>query len=83
MRMRPATPLSILLFAAFALLLLSVLSTPVITSIHLASYKDIAFGVFGFCDARACSGVRVGYDMSTFLPWGLKVREAEIASAGS
>ncbi|CAZ83768.1 unnamed protein product [Tuber melanosporum] len=68
MRLRPATPLSILLFAAFALLLLSVLSTPVVTSIHLASYKDIAFGVFGFCDANKCSGVKIGYDMGSLSP---------------
>ncbi|RPB05409.1 pali-domain-containing protein [Choiromyces venosus 120613-1] len=68
MRLRPATPLCILLFAAFALLLLSVLSTPVITSIHLASYNDTTFGVFGFCDAKSCSSVRIGYNMGSLSP---------------
>ncbi|KAI9733402.1 MAG: regulator of ime2 [Cirrosporium novae-zelandiae] len=42
--LRPATPLSILLFAAFILLLLSVLSTPIIKGIPLASYEGTDYG---------------------------------------
>lgn len=69
MRTRPATPLSVLLLVAFALLLLSVLSTPIVTSIHLAAYQDLTFGVFGYCDGDQCSGVQIGYDMSTSGSW--------------
>ena len=46
---RPATPLTVLLFAAFALLLLSVLSTPIIKGIPLGTVDDVQFGVFGYC----------------------------------
>ncbi|EEQ35582.1 hypothetical protein McanMca71_003010 [Microsporum canis] len=61
MLLKPATPLSVLLFAAFALLLLSVLSTPVIKGIPLATYNDITFGVFGWCRKDRCSGFTIGY----------------------
>ncbi|RYP44803.1 hypothetical protein DL768_008761 [Monosporascus sp. mg162] len=63
--LRPATPLSILLFAAFVLLLLSVISTPIIKSIPLGIYDGYSFGVFGFCEADRCSPLEIGYD--TFL----------------
>lgn len=67
MLLKPATPLSVLLFIAFALLLLSTLSTPVIKAIPLATYQNVDFGVFGYCRASQCIPVRVGYDtgMST------------------
>ncbi|KAK4971964.1 hypothetical protein LTR28_012660 [Elasticomyces elasticus] len=59
--LRPATPLSILFFIAFVLLLLSTLSTPVIKAIPLANFQGVNFGVFGYCKADTCSGIRVGY----------------------
>lgn len=74
MRVRPATPLSIIFLAAFALLLLSVLSTPIIPGVQLASHAGVTFGVFGYCgkpksaggvDSNGCSGFVVGYNMGT------------------
>lgn len=59
--LRPATPLTVLLFAAFVLLLLSVISTPIIKGIPLASFKGVDFGVFGYCTTRQCTGIQVGY----------------------
>ncbi|KAL8974943.1 MAG: hypothetical protein Q9197_000831 [Variospora fuerteventurae] len=62
MMLRPATPLTLLLLAAFILLLLSVISTPVIKAIPLASFNGVDFGVFGYCKADGgCTGIRVGY----------------------
>jgi hypothetical protein len=60
--LRPATPLSILFFAAFVLLLLSTLSTPIIRGIPLATFQGVNFGVFGYCDGDKCDGPRIGYD---------------------
>jgi hypothetical protein len=59
---RPATPLSILFFIAFVLLLLSTLSTPIIQAIPLAQFDGVDFGVFGYCQNGKCSSLRVGYD---------------------
>lgn len=59
--LRPATPLTVLLFAAFVLLLLSVISTPIIKGIPLASFKGVDFGVFGYCRNGQCMGIQVGY----------------------
>lgn len=69
MLLKPATPLSVLLFIAFALLLLSTLSTPVIKAIPLATYQNVDFGVFGYCRGSQCIPARVGYDtgMSTVI----------------
>lgn len=68
--LRPATPLAILLFIAFALLLLSVLSTPIIKAIPLGVYKSndgvVNFGVFGYCQGDTCSPIEIGYDTSIF-----------------
>lgn len=61
--LRPATPLSIMLFAAFGLLLLSVLSTPIITLIPLSTWEDVKFGVFGYCQGKKCSDIEIGYDV--------------------
>ncbi|RWA12024.1 hypothetical protein EKO27_g3063 [Xylaria grammica] len=70
--LRPATPLAILLFVAFALLLLSVLSTPIIKAIPLGVYKPdsgvVNFGVFGYCQGDSCSPIEIGYDTSIFAP---------------
>jgi len=60
--LRPATPLTVLLFAAFALLLLAVLSTPVIEAVPLGIYDGAKFGVFGYCKDGRCSPIEVGYD---------------------
>ncbi|KAI5464104.1 SUR7/PalI family-domain-containing protein [Mariannaea sp. PMI_226] len=61
--LRPATPLAILLLAAFALLLLSVLSTPIIKAIPLGEYKGVTYGVFGFCKSGAgCTNIGISYD---------------------
>ncbi|KAK3710206.1 hypothetical protein LTR37_010427 [Vermiconidia calcicola] len=59
--LRPATPLSVLFFLAFVLLLLSTLSTPIIGAIPLGSYQGYNFGVFGYCKGSECSPIAVGY----------------------
>jgi hypothetical protein len=70
MAFRPATPLSVLLFVAFALLLLSVLSTPIIDSINIATFNDVKFGVFGYCSSAGnCSSVSIGYNMGMSPHW--------------
>ncbi|KAH8802860.1 SUR7/PalI family-domain-containing protein [Xylogone sp. PMI_703] len=65
--LRPATPLSILLFAAFALLLISVLSTPIIKSIPLGTYSGVDFGVFGYCKGDSCTGIEIGYNTASLF----------------
>lgn len=60
--LRPATPLTILLFVSFILLLLSVISTPIVKGIPIATFKGVNFGVFGYCKGSACSGIKIGYD---------------------
>lgn len=60
--LRPATPLSVLLLAAFGLLLISVLSTPIIQAIPLGSFNNYNFGVFGYCNGNTCSAIEIGYD---------------------
>jgi hypothetical protein len=60
--LRPATPLTILLLAAFALLVISILSTPIVKGIPLASYDGVNFGVFGYCKGNSCSKVEIGYN---------------------
>ncbi|KAK2798954.1 regulator of ime2 [Onygenales sp. PD_10] len=68
MLLRPATPLSVLLLAAFTLLLLSVLSAPVIKSIPIARVDDINFGIFGYCKGNDCTGIEVGYSPDGITP---------------
>ncbi|KAL6880951.1 pali domain-containing protein [Trichoderma novae-zelandiae] len=65
--LRPATPLTVLLGIAFALLLLSVLSAPIISAIPLGSFQDVQFGVFGFCRHSGCSSVGIGYDIASVI----------------
>lgn len=60
--LRPATPLTVVLFAAFGFLLLSVLSTPIIKAIPLGSFSGVTLGVFGFCKGDSCTGIQLGYD---------------------
>jgi hypothetical protein len=64
MLLKPATPLSILLLIAFVLLLLSCLSTPIVTGIPLATFKDVDYGVFGYCKGDTCTNIHVGYTSS-------------------
>jgi hypothetical protein len=64
---RPATPLAFLLFVAFVLLLLSVISTPIVTGIPLATFAGVDYGVFGFCQGKACSGIKIGYGAGEYL----------------
>jgi hypothetical protein len=59
---RPATPLSVLLLAAFALMLLTVLSPPIVSSLPLGSLKGVRFGVFGTCGEKSCSAFSFGYN---------------------
>ncbi|EXJ57665.1 uncharacterized protein A1O5_12455 [Cladophialophora psammophila CBS 110553] len=68
--LRPATPLTVLLLISFVFLLLSVLSTPVIHSIPIATYQGVNFGVFGYCTPSKCSGIRVGYTTDGLFPTG-------------
>lgn len=66
--LRPATPLSILFFVAFCLLLLSTISTPIIPAIPIATYRNINFGVLGYCpNGGACKGPMIGYDTGMLL----------------
>ncbi|KAI9858279.1 MAG: hypothetical protein M1813_007553 [Trichoglossum hirsutum] len=64
--LRPATPLSILLFAAFVLLLVSVISVPVVKGIKLATIRGVDFGVFGYCKDSKCSKIMLGYGTDIF-----------------
>ncbi|KAF4124627.1 SUR7/PalI family [Geosmithia morbida] len=62
MRLRPSTPLSVLLAVALGLLVLAVISTPVIKQIPLGEFNGYKFGVFGYCDADdKCSSIGIGY----------------------
>lgn len=63
MLLKPATPLTVLLLAAFALLLLSTLSTPIVKGIPLATHKQIDYGVFGYCKGDTCTNIHVGYSV--------------------
>lgn len=61
MLLKPATPLTILLLIAFALLLLSVISTPIVKGIPLASFQNVDYGVFGYCKSGECTDIHIGY----------------------
>ena len=64
--LRPATPLTVLLLAAFVLLLISVISTPIVKSIPLASFDGVDYGVFGYCTNNQCSKIEIGYNFGQF-----------------
>lgn len=68
MLLKPATPLTILLLVAFALLLISCLSTPIIKGIPLATYSNVDYGVFGYCRGDVCTNIHVGYSTSELTP---------------
>jgi len=61
--LRPATPLALIFFVAFVLLLLSTISTPVIKQIPLGSFQGWDFGVLGYCNhvSGKCLGPQIGY----------------------
>lgn len=59
--LRPATPLSVLLFVAFVLLLLSVISIPITKFAPLGENKNVKYGVFGYCQGDKCSKIGLGY----------------------
>ncbi|KAL3475078.1 SUR7/PalI family-domain-containing protein [Aspergillus californicus] len=61
MLLKPATPLTLLLLIAFVLLLLSVLSTPIVKNIPLATFDNVEYGVFGYCKAGQCTAIHIGY----------------------
>ncbi|KAL4777908.1 SUR7/PalI family-domain-containing protein [Aspergillus varians] len=61
MLLKPATPLTILLLVAFVLLLLSVLSTPIVKNIPLATFENVEYGVFGYCKSGKCTAIHIGY----------------------
>ncbi|KAA8645850.1 hypothetical protein EYZ11_006573 [Aspergillus tanneri] len=61
MLLKPATPLTVLLLVAFVLLLLSVISTPIVKGIPLASFETVDYGVFGYCKGDKCTNIHVGY----------------------
>jgi hypothetical protein len=60
--LRPATPLTVLLLAALVLLVLSVISTPIVKQIPLATFDGVDFGVLGHCRGSNCSKIEIGYD---------------------
>ncbi|KAG5979520.1 hypothetical protein E4U55_005079 [Claviceps digitariae] len=59
--LRPATPLSALLFVAFILLFLSVISIPVTKFVPLGESINVKYGVFGYCQGDKCSKIGLGY----------------------
>ena len=59
--LRPATPLSVLLSAAFILLLVSVISIPITQFVVLAEFKNVKYGVFGYCNGDQCTKIGLGY----------------------
>lgn len=61
MLLKPATPLTILLLIAFVLLLLSVISTPIVKGIPLATFETVDYGVFGYCKGGQCTNIHLGY----------------------
>lgn len=67
--LRPATPLTILFFVAFVLLLISTISTPIVEGIPLAKFNGVSFGVFGYCRPTGCSNIQIGYSVGE---WFLK-----------
>jgi hypothetical protein len=73
--LRPATPVSALLFAAFGLLMIASLSTPIIKGIPLGSSNGVDYGVFGICKGNDCSAINLGYNtglLSLPIPWDLQ-----------
>ncbi|KAL9127356.1 MAG: hypothetical protein Q9217_003746 [Psora testacea] len=68
--LRPATPLTILFFIAFVLLLLATISTPIVKAIPLASVNGVNLGVFGYCTPSGCSKMEIGYSVDSKTLFG-------------
>lgn len=90
MLLKPATPLTILLLVAFVLLLLSVISTPIVKNIPLATFDNVEYGVFGYCKSGKCTAIHVGYTTGLLRllkpPFGLLIANIvaeEIKNTGS
>ncbi|KAI9651988.1 MAG: regulator of ime2 [Alyxoria varia] len=66
--LRPATPLTILFLLAFAFLVISTISTPLVKSIPLATYDGVDFGVLGWCNSKddRCSEPHIQYNTNVF-----------------
>ncbi|GMM32529.1 Tos7 protein [Martiniozyma asiatica (nom. inval.)] len=54
----------VLQLVALAFLILSTITTPA-SQLHLATYKDYSFGVFGFCSGTNACSTSVGYELSS------------------
>jgi hypothetical protein len=68
--LRPATPLALIFFLAFVLLVLATLSTPVIHAIPLGSFQGVKMGVFGYCKPDGtCLKPQIGYSTGTRRHW--------------
>lgn len=61
MSVPPALPLIIVIFVAFALLVVSVISAPIVKDIPIGSVNGVHFGIFGSCKQSTCSQYSVGY----------------------
>ncbi|KAF5104878.1 hypothetical protein DV451_000271 [Geotrichum candidum] len=63
-RIRPASGLTVVLLAALALQVISVISVPVARGISLGSVNNMQYGVLGYCDTAAdtCTYSGIGYD---------------------
>ena len=75
--LKPATPLTILLLVAFALLLVSVITTPLVKGIPLASFNGVDYGVFGCCKGSQCSGIKIGYGTYALRAIGVESRTSD------
>lgn len=68
MILKPNCLLTTLLLIAFALLLLSCLSTPIIKAVHLGKFSDVDYGVFGYCQLGRCTSINVKYTSRKLFP---------------
>jgi len=65
MRIPPTTPVAVLVFAAFLLMLVTALSLSFDKGVPLGSFDGVLYGgLFGTCYATACSSATFGYDPS-------------------
>lgn len=83
--LRPATPLTLLLLAAFVLLLISVISVPIVKTIVLGEFDGVSYGVFGYCEGDDCVPIQIGYNPGayTFRPGGCRVRRGCVGSVAT
>ena len=79
--LRPATPLTVLFFVAFVLLLLATISTPIVKAIPLAEVRGVKFGVFGYCTTTKCTPVEVGYSVGMKKPFPDRIPQPNATSS--